>query len=189
MKIEKREWHSNALALTKTATSSDNADLLIVEGYGCHFGTANGNGEIVTEASFADFFAELNNGGQMPYFNYQHMPDQIIGGWDEIRADEHGLYMRGHINKRVALVRDTVLPLIESGDLAGLSTEGYSMGWWDDEANVWHAEKFLLLGVSLVSLPADFAAQMIVRNNLLLQRGQFIENNPDNDELNVVINY
>lgn len=169
MKIEKKEWRTNALTITNARTDEKNPDLLRVEGYGCHFNAENGNGEIVTEASFADFFDTLKNGGQMPYFNYQHMPDQIIGGWDEIVADEKGLYCRGHINKKVALVRDTVLPLIESGDLAGLSTEGYSMGWYDDERNVWHAEKFLLLGVSLVSLPADFAAQIVVKNSLLMQ--------------------
>lgn len=170
MKIERREWRSNALQLTAQRTASDNGDLLIVEGYGCHFNTENGNGEIVTENSFADFFAELKNGGQMPYFNYQHNATDIIGGWDEIKADERGLYCRGHINKRVALVRDTVLPLIESGDLAGLSTEGYTMGWYDEQNGIYHAEKFMLLGISLVSLPADFAAQMIVKNDLRMRK-------------------
>lgn len=184
MKIIKREWRSNALQLTSHKVSDENSDLLIVEGYGCHFNTENGNGEIVTEASFADFFSELNEGRQMPYFNYQHNASDIIGGWDEITADERGLYCRGHINKKVALVRDTVLPLIESGDLAGLSTEGYSMGWYDEQNAVWHAEKFMLLGISLVSLPADFAAQMVVKNDLNLRRMQQNE-----DEYNVIINF
>lgn len=169
MKIEKKEFRSNALALQRTRVSESNSDLLIVEGYGCHFNVENGNGEIVTENSFKDFFDELKNGGQMPYFNYQHDANMIIGGWDEIVADDKGLYCRGHINKKVALVRDTVLPLIESGDLAGLSTEGYSMGWYDEEKNVWNAEKFLLLGISLVSLPADFGAQMVVKNSMRMR--------------------
>ena len=182
MRIEKKEFRSNALALQSTRVSDSNADLLIVEGYGCHFGVENGNGEIVTEASFKDFFDELKKGGQMPYFNYQHDQNSIIGGWDEIKADERGLYCRGHINKRVALVRDTVLPLIESGDLAGLSTEGYSMGWFDEANNVWHAEKFLLLGISLVSLPADFGAQMVVKNSLRIREDQ-----RKRDEMNKVI--
>ena len=88
MKLIRKEMRLNALRLTNTHTAEDNADLLIVEGYGCHFNKANGNGEIVTVDSFADFFNELRNGGQMPYFNYQHQPDQIIGGWDSIEADE-----------------------------------------------------------------------------------------------------
>ena len=183
MKLIRKEMRLNALRLTNTHTAEDNADLLIVEGYGCHFNKANGNGEIVTVDSFADFFNELRNGGQMPYFNYQHQPDQIIGGWDSIEADETGLVCRGHLNKRVALVRDTVLPLVESGDLAGLSTEGYAMGWYDEELNVWHAEKFMLLGISLVSLPADFGAQMIVRNNLEMRR------KAASDEMNLIFNF
>lgn len=160
----------NALRLTSTHTAADNADLLVVEGYGCHFNSVNGNGEIVTEESFRDFFDELKNGRQMPYFNYQHNPEAIIGGWDSIEADDKGLICRGHLNKKVALVRDTVLPLVESGDLAGLSTEGYAMGWYDEKNNVWHSEKFILLGISLVSLPADFAAEMVVRNQLRMNR-------------------
>lgn len=181
MKLIKREMRLNALKLTNTHTATDNADLLIVEGYGCHFGTVNGNKEVVTEKSFVDFFDELRNGRQMPYFNYQHNPEAIIGGWDSIEADDKGLFCRGHLNKRVALVRDTVLPLVESGDLAGLSTEGYAMGWYDDAEDVWHSEKFMLLGISLVSLPADFAADMVVRNRLEAQRS--------NNELNLVLNF
>ena len=172
MKLEKREMRFNALKLTNTRTDTKDENLLLVEGYGCHFNEPNGNGEIVTENSFTDFFEQLKAGGQMPYFNYQHNATDIIGGWDSVEADERGLICKGHINKRVALVRDTVLPLIESGDLAGLSTEGYSMGWWDDEKNVWHAEKFMLLGISLVSLPADFQAQMVVRNELRMRELQ-----------------
>lgn len=182
MKLIRKEMRLNALRLTNTHAAKDNADLLIVEGYGCHFNSVNGNGEIVTEASFKDFFDELKNGGQMPYFNYQHNPELIIGGWDSIEADEKGLVCRGHLNTKVALVRDTVLPLVESGDLAGLSTEGYAMGWYDEENQVWHAEKFMLLGISLVSLPADFAAEMVVRNRLQMQRAL-------SNEMNIVLNF
>lgn len=182
MKLIRKEMRLNALKLTNTHTASDNADLLIIEGYGCHFNTVNGNGEIVTADSFKDFFDELKAGRQMPYFNYQHNPELIIGGWDSIEADDKGLVCRGHLNKKVALVRDTVLPLVESGDLAGLSTEGYAMGWWDEQNNVWHAEKFMLLGISLVSLPADFAAEMVVKNRLRMQEAQ-------RDEMNIVLNF
>jgi hypothetical protein len=45
MKLIRKEMRLNALKLTNTHTASDNADLLIIEGYGCHFNTVNGNGE------------------------------------------------------------------------------------------------------------------------------------------------
>lgn len=170
MKLVRKELRLNALKLTNTRTSKDNDDLLIIEGYGCHFDTVNGNREVVTEESFKEFFDELKKGRQMPYFNYQHDPSAIIGGWDSIESDGKGLVCVGHLNKRVALVRDTVLPLVESGDLAGLSTEGYAMGYYDESEDIWHAKKFMLLGISLVSLPADFAAEMVVRNNMRIER-------------------
>lgn len=173
----------NALKLTNAHTASDNDDLLIVEGYGCHFGTVNGNREMVTADSFRDFFDELKKGGRMPYFNYQHNAELIIGGWDSIEADAKGLYCRGHLNKKVALVRDTILPLVESGDLAGLSTEGYAMGWYDEAEDVWHAERFMLLGISLVSLPADFAAEMVVKNEMRMRQRLRA------DEMNLILNF
>lgn len=182
MELIKKELRLNALKLTNTRASKDDDNLLIVEGYGCHFNSVNGNREVVTEQSFTDFFDELKAGGQMPYFNYQHDATAIIGGWDEIKADAEGLYCVGHLNKRVALVRDTILPLVESGDLAGLSTEGYAMGWYDSQKDIWHAEKFMLLGISLVSLPADFAAQMVVKNDMRMRQQV-------NNEMNFVINF
>lgn len=161
----------NAIRIENSAKPTDEG-LMHIEGYVCHFGKPNHNGEIVSESSFAKFFKELKNGGQMPMFNYNHDSALIIGGWDEIVSDDNGLYAKGHINTNVALVRDTIKPLMDSGDLNGLSTEGYinmETAEWDKAGNL-IAKDFALTGIALVALPADFAAGIETQNRIELKR-------------------
>lgn len=155
----------NALRLERVEPKT--ADGLIpVEGYACHFNKPNKHGEIVDEASFKNFFAELKEGGMMPVFNYQHTP-QVIGGWDRFETDATGLKAYGHLNANAAEVRDNILPLVEAGDVAYLSTEGWCP--FDDveeRGENYYLANFKLLGVSLVSLPADFGAAMKIKNEM-----------------------
>lgn len=169
----------NSLTLEReNIKTSDDGKRTYIKGYACHFYTPNHNQEVVIEDSFREFFAELENGGQMPIFNYQHSWD-IIGGWDKITSDDKGLIVEGHLVNDVALVRDTILPLLNDGVLNSLSTEGWS-DWksnedvYDENGNWSHyiAHKFTLTGISLVGLPADFNATIDVQNALLLQRQQ-----------------
>ena len=157
----------NNIRLDRANVITD-GDTIRVSGRACHFGTANHNGEIVTEESFADFFNELSNGGQMPIFNYQHDALHIIGGWDKVYSDAEGLLVEGHLTK-TAFVRDEIIPLMESGDVFSLSTEGWGSDITVNEDNTYNVGKFLLTGISLVALPADFGAN-VSTNALLLER-------------------
>lgn len=139
---------------------------LTIEGYACHYGEANHNYEIVTAGSFTGFLAELAESGLKPAFTFNHDSGCIIGGWDELESDSTGLLVRGHINTNVAYVRDNLLPLIESGDLSHLSTEGWAMGEWDERRQAYVCSEFMLTAISLVALPADFAAKMEMKNDL-----------------------
>ena len=51
---------------------------------------------------------------------FQHNPDKPIGVWDEIREDDLGLWVKGHIIKDVSNGAE-VLSLMRSGALDGLS--------------------------------------------------------------------
>lgn len=156
----------NALRLEKVGAKAEGEGIIPVEGYVCHFNKANHNGEIVDEASFASFFSELEKGGLMPVFNYQHT-DRIIGGWDNFESRANGLYGKGHLNTNVAEVRDNILPLVEAGDIGYLSTEGWCD--WDkmeERKNGVYLKDFIMTAVSLVALPADFGAKMKLKNEL-----------------------
>ena len=164
--MENRLHTLNGLRLNKETIKED-GNLLKIEGYACHFGTANGNGEIVSESSFADFFKALEEGGQMPSFTFNHNSNALIGGWDSIVSDEKGLYVKGHINTDVAFVRDNLLPLIKGGDLNCLSTEGFVGDCKRNDDGTYHAGAFILTAISLVALPADFNAKTITSENAL----------------------
>ena len=153
----------NALKLDRVVRSEADG-LVAVEGYACHYNTANHNGEIVDEASFRSWLDTLGKGGMMPIFNYQH-GEQIIGGWDRFESDATGLKAYGHLNTNVAFVRDNILPLVEAGDVSHLSTEGWCD--WDDleeRGDDLYLRNFKLTGVSLVAMPADFGAKMTLKN-------------------------
>lgn len=156
-KLSLNALHIDSVNVTDTGAT--------VEGYAAHFNKVNGNGEIVDENSFTKFFEELKAGGLMPAFNWQHNSDRIIGGWDSITADAEGLKVVGHLNTESKFVRDEVLPLLKAGDVASLSTEGFS--WfedWEEREDGFYIKNFSLTAIALVALPADFGARVSLKN-------------------------
>lgn len=158
----------NEYCSINSVKEEEGSNLIRIEGYACHFNVANKNGEIVHRGSFVDCLKEFKEENRMPIMNFNHNPDMLIGGWDSFEIKEDGLFAKGHLNKDVALVRDTVLPLIKSGDLRGLSTEGFTK--WADvermENGVLRLNRFMLMGVSLVALPADSRADLSLKNRM-----------------------
>lgn len=170
MKEENRIHSLNAIKLNR-AEMVEGENIMKIEGYACHFDKVNKNGEIVHESSFEKFFKDLNEGGLMPVFNYNHNNDFIVGGWDEIKSDKTGLYVKGHLNTDVAYVRDNILPLVKSGDIDGLSIEGYfnveTAKFTESGVDI---KDYQLIGISLVALPADFSARVESKNYIALKR-------------------
>lgn len=135
---------------------SNTENFVNIEGFAAHFGKANLNREIVNADSFNDFFELYKDGKLKPRLNYEHT-EQLLGGIDNLEIKDNGLYMTAHLNKNVKIVSDTILPLIESGDLNSFSTEGY-IDWNDiveKEDGSYYVKSFMLTGVSIVSCPAD----------------------------------
>lgn len=153
----------------KIENAISDGDLLEIDGYCCHYNKVNLNGEMVNEASFKRFFEMQKEGKIKPALNYNHS-DQLIGGIDLLESRKEGLYMRAHLNKKIALVRDTIIPCMEAGDLNCLSTEGYIMNGWEDieelDGNSYYVKNFLLTAVAVVSVPADYEAKFTFRNFL-----------------------
>ena len=138
---------------------------LEIEGYICHWDDANLNHERVNAQTFDKFFELYNAKKLRPRLNYEHT-DQIIGGVDEIVSFDKGLYMTAHLAKNVAIVRDTIIPLIETGDLCSFSTE-CAVNYNDIEElqdNTYILHNAMLVGVSVVSQPADPNATFSLKN-------------------------
>lgn len=150
--MEKRIY-LNGLGITKVTNTENFAN---IEGFAAHFGQANLNMEIVNAESFNDFFELYNSKKLVPRLNYEHT-EQLLGGIDSLEIKENGLYMKAHLNRNVKMVADTILPLIESGDLNSFSTEGF-INYNDiveHEDGSYYVKSFMLTGVSIVSCPAD----------------------------------
>lgn len=143
----------------------DSEKTVEIEGFICHFNKANLNNEIVDKNSFNNFFSLYRNKQLRPRLNYEHT-DQIIGGIDEIEQFDEGLYMRAHLAKNVAIVRDTILPLIETNDLTSCSTEGFVdfNDIIENNDGTYYVSNFMLTGCSIVSCPADPQAKFSLSN-------------------------
>lgn len=143
----------------------NNTHTLDIEGTIAHYNRANLNRERVDSKSFDKFFELYNANKLRPRLNYEHT-DQVIGGVDEIVSFDDCLYMKAHLSKNVAIVRDTIIPLIESNDLTSFSTEGYVDYNDIEEFNdgTYYVKNFMLTGVSIVSCPADWEAKFSLTN-------------------------
>lgn len=160
----------NELAITNAA---EDGDLLNIEGVACHYNRANLNGEIVNAKSFDVFFGLYNDKKLTPALNWSHNSDIIIGGIDSLVSKKDGLHMQAHLNKNVAIVRDTLLPNILAGDIKSLSTEGWAQNIrWNDDDDTYYVGDFILTAVAVVSTPADYEAEFSVRNKFANLREQ-----------------
>ena len=135
----------------------EDGDFLRIEGYAAHFQKANLNQERVKKSSFDEFFELYNAGKLIPGLNWNHDPNLYIGGIDELTAKRDGLYMKAHLNRSVAIVRDMLIPNILAKDISGLSTEGF-VDWNDIEYlddGTYMCNKFILTNVAVVKNPAE----------------------------------
>lgn len=161
MKKDKpRALSCNAIMLDRENITTE-GEFLRIKGYACHFGSANGNGEIVTKDSFDKWFEELGKTTVMPSINVMHT-DRIIGGCDVLKPDDTGLWMEARICL-TPYVKDELLPLIKNGFLSHLSTQGWVTRWheqYDESSDRYYyvADEYLLTSVALVDVPADLNA-------------------------------
>lgn len=169
--------HLNAIALERGAFDfvSDEKIVAIKKTYACHFGGANENGEIVTKDSFDAMFGKMQQtaGGIMPSMNWQHDPNCIIGTWTDLVPNTVGLQVTGYMAKGCWDVQNRILPLLDAGVPLYLSTEGwvpYGSMKFSADGDTYTAERFDLLRISIVDIPADFQQREVVANAIELHR-------------------
>ena len=101
------------------AEASVGADGLI-EGYASLFGAPDQSGDVVERGAYA---RSLGDGRRIKML-WQHDPREPIGTWDEVREDQKGLYVRGHLLSSVARAREAAGP-----DRGGPPIDGLSIGY------------------------------------------------------------
>ena len=91
---------------------------LVIQGYASLWGVADLNGDVVARGAFTDSLKRTGVGGVRML--HQHESRAVIGVWDEIVEDEHGLFVRGQIADWSAEAR-YARALSRAGALDGLS--------------------------------------------------------------------
>jgi HK97 family phage prohead protease len=144
-----------SLSEPKRAANGD----LEISGYASVFGNVDKASEVVDRGAFAASLAMHAKEGTMPYMFLQHdIQAGIIGRWDSLVEDGHGLLAKGRIFAGVQRGSD-VIAMIEGGALDGLSV-GYKILEADKSGSIRHLKKLNLIEVSIVLGPANPSARL-----------------------------
>lgn len=150
---------------------SNDAAAMSFEGYGSVFNTVDSYGDTVAKGAYKATLKEWKATGKLPKMLLQHggggffssnADDMVpIGKWEEMREDDHGLFMRGRLfDVDTDRVKATYAALKE-GELDGLSigfrTRKFKM---DEETGIRTLTEIQLFEVSLVTFPANDPARV-----------------------------
>jgi HK97 family phage prohead protease len=141
------------------------------EGYGSVFNTIDSYGDTIAKGAFKATLREWKTSKRLPKLLLQHggggmfsqnADDMVpIGKWEEMREDDHGLFMRGRLfDVGTDRVKATYAAMKE-GELDGLSigfrTRKSKM---DEETGIRTLTDVQLFEVSLVTFPANDPARV-----------------------------
>lgn len=129
------------------------------EGYGSVFDVLDSYADVVAKGAFKRTLKEARQKGVAPALLWQHDPGQPIGVYDEMREDEHGLFVKGRLADTPE--GDRAYKLLKMGALSGLSIGFRTLkSKMDDETGIRTLTEIELWEVSLVTFPANQAARV-----------------------------
>ncbi len=133
-------------------------------GYASVFDVVDSQSDIIQRGAFS---RSITGRAQEIKLLWQHALHEPIGIIEELREDMHGLYIKGRLLMDVAKAREAY-SLLKSGVVKGLSI-GYSPKRYriDSASGVRHISDVDLWEVSLVTFPANDAAQITVVKSTL----------------------
>lgn len=131
------------------------------EGYGSVFHNEDWYGDVVAPGAFKATLGEWRSKGALPPLCWQHNMDQVIGVYEEMEEDAHGLRLKGRLLKDdVALAREAYA-LLRAKAISGLSI-GYRVrvDEYDRDNDLRTLKEVELWEVSLVTMPANDLARV-----------------------------
>ena len=126
-----------------------------VEGYGSVFGNRDSYGDIIVPGAFAESIK-----AKEPKMAWQHDLRTLVGRWDEVREDDHGLFLKGRIATSTPKGNEAA-ELVSMGALTGLSI-GFNTvrDEMDRETGLRRLMEIDLWEVSFVTVPANSLANV-----------------------------
>ncbi len=129
------------------------------EGYAAIFNVEDLSRDIIEPGAFMRTLRDKDIGDIK--LLYQHQPSELIGHWVEIREDERGLYVRGHILGDLVRGREA-LSLLRAGVLDGLSIGFHVVkGHRDQITGIRTLFEVDLWEISLVTFPMQQGARIL----------------------------
>ncbi len=122
-----------------------------IEGYASVFCELDLNGDIVEQGAFTKSIEEFSR-GKKPKLLWQHDMNEPIGIIDDLREDDHGLFIRAHLLMDLPKAKEIYL-LLKNKALDGFSI-GYRIRNHFMKNNQKHLTDIELLEVSIVTFPA-----------------------------------
>ena len=123
-----------------------------IEGYASVFGVADQGGDVVVAGAYGRSLRRLRDDGRQVKMLWQHDPAQPIGVWDEVREDQKGLWVCGHILTEVEKGREAAA-LVAAGAIDGLSIGYRTVAAEKDAKGQRLLREIDLWEVSLVTFP------------------------------------
>ena len=125
------------------------------EGYGSVFGNRDLGNDVIEKGAFKKSLRKRTNKGVK--LLYQHKSDMPIGVFDEIKEDDHGLYIKGRLALKTQAGAEAY-ELLKMGALDGLSI-GFRVNpkevSYDKRGNKRIIKEVDLMEVSLVTFPMN----------------------------------
>lgn len=150
------------VASSGTQTALVRGAELAIEGYASLWGVADLNGDVVAKGAFNGGVAAV--GARGVRMLHQHESRSVVGVWDEVREDEHGLWVRGRIMDWSAEAR-FAQALSRAGALDGLSI-GFRSQRARREGRLRVLVEVELWEVSLVTFPMLPGARFSVKSQI-----------------------
>lgn len=122
----------------------------VFEGYASVFDVVDDGMDVVARGAFAKSLAQR---GRKIKMLWQHDTTKVVGVWDEMREDDHGLFVKGRLAKDVQLGAEA-MALMRMGAIDSMSI-GYITKAATDEAGG-RVRKLLevdLMEISIVTFP------------------------------------
>ena len=129
------------------------------EGYAATFGNVDYHGDLIEKGAFKRTLDHMRQGKKALPILWQHRIDEPIGRAEELREDDHGLYIKGRLVLDTARGREAYA-LLKAGVLGGLSI-GYASVKDKWEEGVRKIKEIKLYETSLVTFPANPEAAIV----------------------------